>query len=219
MRTLLLLSVLIIFLGLFLKPMEREAVTAELSDITRNRTIDSVLDYRDNTYYKVIRVDSLYWFNENLAFESSNSQTIELDKDEQTAIVRVYSFEDSRKACPEGWRLPTVDEFDDLVSEIIEADYLGISTLPYNWQTINNNRLKFNFYQTGFLHKKKVMGRKSFNLWLDNSHNEDAYHVHLHDTEPEDGKDHLTIFRHTHEKYKPKKNRKFPIRCVCEVRE
>ena len=180
--------------------------------------IDSILDHRDGKWYNIIRVDSLLWFNENLSFNSTNSEVIKLGGDVNSINIRVYSFEDSKEACPSGWRLPTVKEFDNLIAAVFDTIYTGMATLPYNWKTINSNPIGFRFDQTGFLHRKKVKSRESFNLWLGDMDIRNAYHVHMYDTNRKDERENLTVFRHTHEKHKPKKNRKFPIRCVCEAR-
>ena len=180
-------------------------------------TVDSILDSRDGRWYQVIRVDSLYWFNENLAFETDNSAVIDFDVDATHIHVRVYSFADAKTACPSGWRLPSVKEFDHLISSIFDTIYTGLATVPYDWATINANSTGFNFQRTGFLHKRKTLSRESFNLWLEDVDIQNAYHVHMYDTNHKDNSGNLSVFRHTHEKYNPKKNRKFSVRCVCSV--
>lgn len=175
--------------------------------------LDSIKDGRDGMWYDVLRVDSLYWFNENLAYSTSGSEVLT----NGMSSVRVYSFEQSKIVCPEGWRLPTVEEFDHLISVIADTVFSGIITLNYDWQNVSENSLGYRFDQTGFLHKRKLESAESFNIWLDDPDLENAYHVHLCDTNPRDQKENLTVFRHTHEKHLPKKHRKFPVRCVCEV--
>lgn len=184
---------------------------------TEKNTIDSIFDPRDGRWYRVIRIDSLYWFNENLSFESANSQVIVPVDGSKRVDIRVYSFKDSKTACPTGWRLPTVKEFDNLITAVFGTKHSGIATLKYDWATINSNPAGFNFDRTGFLHKKKIKSSESFNLWLDDKDIQNAYHVHMYDTNRKDKKENLTIFRHTHEKHNPKKNRKFSVRCVCEA--
>lgn len=185
--------------------------------IQRASPPDSLLDRRDGRWYSVVRVDSLYWFNEPLAFATPHSVEIVSGLPMRKHRIRLYAFDQAQTACPDGWRLPTVSEFDQLIQAITDTIYLGLTTLEENWETINDNPVGFHFEQGGFLHKKRIKSPESFNLWLAPSDRDEAYHVHLYDTNRRDHQDHLTVFRHTHDRYNPKKNRKFAIRCVCEI--
>lgn len=180
-------------------------------------TVDSILDSRDGRWYQIIRIDSLYWFNENLAFETDNSAMINFTVDTRSIRVRVYSFADAKTACPAGWRLPAVAEFDHLISSVFDTTHTGLTTVPYGWEAVNAHSAGFNFQRTGFMHKRKVLSRESFNLWLENTDIQNAYHVHMYDENHRSNSKNLSVFRHTHKKYNPKKNRKFPVRCVCEA--
>jgi len=162
-----------------------------------------------------MKVDNLIWFNQNLSFKTKNSEPIDNVSNPEGA--RLYSYYDSKIACPEGWRLPLVEEFDKLISEIFQINFYGQTTVDFNLKIINNNHIGFNFDQIGFLHKKKYKSRESFNLWLHNNDNESAFHVHMYDTKKGDKGKSLTIFRHNHTIHKPKKHRKFAVRCVCEA--
>jgi len=192
--------------------------TKEHHQVIEKIEIDSTntfIDKRDNTPYQIIELGNLIWFNKNLSFKSQHSESISSSPNDEEG--RLYAFNDSKIACPEGWRLPMVKEFDEMISLIFNMDFYGQVTLDFNWETIANNQMGFNFDQTGFLHKKKYMSRESFNFWLDDSDEENAYHVHMYDTNKRDKGNTLTLFRHTHTKGNPKKNRKFAIRCVCEA--
>lgn len=176
---------------------------------------DSFLDERDNTSYKTIQVNSLIWFNENLSYQTENSRSIKTESLQK--LGRLYSYADSKMACPKGWRLPTVKEFDELINEAFKINFYGSETVDFNWSTIAENHAGFHFNKTGFLHKKKIESTESFNIWLEGRDVQDAYHVHMYNIDRKDEKGDLTIFRHTHTKHKPKKNRRFAIRCVCEA--
>ena len=85
--------------------------------------------------------------------------------------------------------------------------------MDYDWDDINEKNTRgFKFRETGYLHKKKRLSKSSFNMWIYNEKENDAYHAHMY--EKKDGK--LQLFRHTHAAKKPKKNRRFAVRCVCE---
>lgn len=209
-------TLLIVFLatGLLSYSVTRKVSPPAADTVNHTVYTDSLFDERDSSWYEVIRIDTLYWFNTNLSFKTPGSKQIHSDY----ANGRLYAYADARLACPKGWRLPTVAEFDQLMRIAFDPSFTGLTYLPYNWQTINQNPAKLRFQQTGFLHKRRFLSAQSFNIWLDQTNPEEAYHVHMYDTHPQDSKRDLTIFRHTHQKHKPKKNRKFAARCVCEVK-
>jgi uncharacterized protein (TIGR02145 family) len=178
--------------------------------------VHSILDERDGVWYDIVKIDSLYWFNENLSYQSVTGSDIILNERSGESI-RVYSFADSKKVCPRGWRLPKKEEFDRLISQMTDTVFMGITTISYNWESIGLNPTGFSYGPTGFMHKKKIKSKQSFNLWLDDSNRDEAYHVHIYDADRSDNLERLTIFRHTHQKHDPTRNRKFPVRCVCEV--
>ena len=181
--------------------------------INNKLVADSLQDPRDGKCYDLIQIDSLIWFNEDLGFETENSAlSIKGDKG------RLYSFEESKRVCPQGWRLPTVNEFDHLIKKVFQvADFTGLASLDYNWERINENPLNFHFSKTAIMHKKKMIAHESFNIWLDAIEDHSSFHVHMYNLDSKNDKGKLTIFRHSHDKHKPKKNRKFAVRCVCTI--
>ena len=57
--------------------------------------------------YKYVRYKGLVWMDQDLVYKGSgvNYQT--------TSVTTVYSWENAKKACPQNWRLPTIDEFNN----------------------------------------------------------------------------------------------------------
>ena len=209
MKNLIGISILIGTCAFFLE------VSGSKNTAQSTNTINTYIDVRDNTSYEIIKVGKLVWFNENLSFKTEHSELVETNSGKNQG--RLYAFADSKTACPQGWRLPTVREFDTLVSKTFNIDFYGHAKLNSDWTSINDNPIGFTFNHTGMLHKKKVLSRESFNIWLEDFNIDNAYHVHLYDVDKKDNSDDLTVFRHTHRIHKPKKNRKFGIRCVCET--
>jgi uncharacterized protein (TIGR02145 family) len=181
-------------------------------------THNSFTDPRDGKTYPLIQIDTLWWFNENLDFETVASHSI--DEHFGNGVKgRLYSYRESKTVCPEGWRLPTVKEFDQLFSKVAGENHSMVEELPFNWGNINSaNPSGFHFQQTGMTNRKKFRSEESFNLWLEDHIPEEAHHVHMYDVTRKDDSDKLTLFRHTHEEHNPiRKKRKLAVRCVCEV--
>lgn len=82
-------------------------------------------DPRDGYKYLCTRVGDTDWFKENLAYEASG-----LPKSNYAATSRVfgryYSWNEAVNACPEGWRLPTDEDW------IKAAETIGVEGLKAN---------------------------------------------------------------------------------------
>lgn len=178
------------------------------------KTLSVYLDSRDNKEYEIILIDSLWWFNEDLLFQTPGSRLPDSDQYRS----RLYPFNESRIICPKGWRLPSIAEFDILIERLAGVEHTGLVDLPYNWENINKNESGIKINKTNMFQKKKLVSPNSFNMWLADDSNNEAYHVHLYDVDESDNSDSLTVFRHTHEEHNPIRNKRFmAVRCVCEL--
>ena len=193
------------------------SITNAQDALQENFPKDTLIDSRDNKSYEVIIIDSVIWFNVNLAYKSPNSYAYFNDKTKSK--TRYYPYLDSKSACPYGWRLPSMKEFDDLVDKLFKTTFTGLISLEHNWESINKHSGGFIFSSGGFFHKKKFKSTDSFDIWLADEANSEPYHIHMFDANIYDELDALTLYRHSHTKHKPKKNRKFAIRCVCKIND
>ncbi len=108
-------------------------------------------DSRDGHVYKWVKIDGLTWMAENLAYKpSSGSGYIAYDNDKNNVSTYGYLYqqETAKAVVPDGWRLPTKDEFRNLVNS------LGGDTPAYNelleagtvhWENPNNATNKSGF--------------------------------------------------------------------------
>jgi uncharacterized protein (TIGR02145 family) len=76
-------------------------------------------DKRDGNDYHWVSVNDKDWTIENLMYKSANSKCFEKDrKTDCDTYGRYYQWETAKNACPEGWKLPSLDDWQVLINEL-----------------------------------------------------------------------------------------------------
>ncbi len=93
-------------------------------------------DSRDDSTYQTLKIGSLEWMAEPLAYKGSLKSAWCYDDDNNgdkyCDYGRLYKPEDAKKACPTGWRLPTATEVQNTFKKHSFGDY-GFSLIRGIW--------------------------------------------------------------------------------------
>ena len=91
--------------------------------IFKNANSGSFKDNRDGQTYQWIKLkDGKKWMTQNLNYQIVNSWCYEDEHSNCAKYGRLYTWSAALKACPEGWKLPTDDDWWELASYYEKAD-------------------------------------------------------------------------------------------------
>lgn len=71
-----------------------------------------------NRQYNVVKINGKIWMAENLRNENVSHYSANGDSSNDTKYGYLYTWENAQKACSGQWRLPTKDEFEQLIASI-----------------------------------------------------------------------------------------------------
>lgn len=131
----------------------------------------------DGIDYYYVRVGGLDWFRNNLAVTGSGVPYVNSDV-MSDVFGRFYSYEEAMTACPEGWRIPTEEDwmslansveadvtekyttFDDVASKLFaNASFNGVQIIPY-WPEVGDitNDGKVGLLPFGYTNLRSIDG-------------------------------------------------------------
>ena len=131
-------------------------------DVEKNT--GTLKDSRDKEKYKTITIGNQVWMKENLRYEAEKGERICLDGDEDCSKYgSFYDWKTAQEACPEGWHLPSIDDWDtlsifvtthdpsgviDSLSELYKMDGRDLAQILLRSKTERDEDERFEYYDT-----------------------------------------------------------------------
>lgn len=138
--------------GSFTKTSSAKAGSVKKSSKKIKVRADEFLDARDKQKYRLVKIDNREWFADNLNFASSGSFCFDDDENQCMAYGRLYTWKAAKTACPDGFRLPDQEDFENLWTAAgadFNAGYLIKTTYGWKGETNGNDTLRFSAMPAG----------------------------------------------------------------------
>ena len=180
-------------------------------------------DPRDGNVYETVTIGNKTWFRENLRLRTDLAH---FKDSSQVRLGNYYSNLDLGSVCPPGWHVATVEELREYILFIARKNNVGDTNIIITRSKDADSSLMINvpgvrpgsdsllnLVSLGWVEGGKIKKDKAFTMWLTDSQGSDnKFHAHI-------GALGYIIHTHFHNIIdKPKKVRKFVVRCVCEIK-
>lgn len=85
----------------------------------------SFTDSRDNQVYQTIEINEKLWLAQNINYETDNFYCPDDESGLCNDYGKLYNYAEALTVCPDGWHLPTADEWNDLIGFLGGANVAG----------------------------------------------------------------------------------------------
>ncbi len=114
-------------------------------------------DNRDGEVYKTIQIGDQVWMTENLNYTSDNGRAIFSNSSMLSDVFgKLYCWEIAIEVCPDGWHLPSEEEWETLADHLGGEDIAGskMKEISKYWNSLNeesSNESGFSALPGGYL--------------------------------------------------------------------
>jgi uncharacterized protein (TIGR02145 family) len=198
---------------------------------------DTLTDVRDNKKYRIQTINNTTWMLDNLDYEADHSVGLTEEQRKEynklSLYGRYYHFETIDSACPAGWRLPSIEDWDDYYSYLLNLNRRKKASLEvvelkdeeegHRYVSFLNYKKRIDLFAKDNPLNLQANGRVEGNRFTPSSSWADYFAADSKETYK--GKSHIHIMQewttiHSHEhNMQPEKEdelRKFMVRCVKE---
>jgi len=96
-------------------------------------------DKRDGKKYKTVKIGEQVWMAENLNYDAKGSVCYDKDTANCDKYGRLYSWKTAMEACPDGWHLPSKEEWQEFIDFAGGADVAGKKLRAKNFNSGSDN--------------------------------------------------------------------------------
>jgi uncharacterized protein (TIGR02145 family) len=121
------------------------------------------VDSRDGQSYDIVTIGTQTWFAENLNFDTGDNTSACYDDNSENCFIygRLYTGESALTSCPDGWHLPSKEEWETLIDYLGGIDAAHVFLRPFAMQQgepVGFNLLSGGWYFAGY----KDIGEKGY---------------------------------------------------------
>ena len=142
----------------------------------------TLTDTRAVKTYKTVKIGAQTWMAENLNYETGNSYCYDNYARNCNKYGRLYTWDAAKKACPEGWHLPSKTEFETLFTAVGVQDGAGTalkSTSSWNEDSGNGtDSFGFSALPAGFRFSNGEYHDEGYDAYFWSSTENDSYRVY-----------------------------------------
>jgi len=107
---------------------------------------ETFTDPRDGRVYRTVKIGEQVWMAENLNYNAPDSKFYDNDPANGEKYGRLYNWETAKMACPPGWHLPSIEEWDELVDFVGGKETAGkYLKAKSGWNGDGNGTDKYGF--------------------------------------------------------------------------
>lgn len=121
-----------------------------------------LLDERDSTVYRTVKIGNQNWMAQNLAYDTLSSPAAK--NEEYYGLF----YEPLTNPCPKGWKVPTIQDFDTLL-ENISRDLTKLRANTCLWTKTEDDPLGFSLLPAGFSWDEYIHTDCGAYLWTSSS--------------------------------------------------